>query len=566
MSTYLIGGRLIAGGGLEAGQITLRQLLTVSSNTELVLNDMESIDAVLKLPLRDDATGVTIDLAQQLVPGRDFVGIMVGDRLLAAGPVWADPYTAKPKYVRIVAAGLWSYFDHRYVLPVLAPGQLPRDVTSRWEGLSLRTIAKRLVQQACAHPGAGLPIDFEDDILGDHEREYLGADGVTVGDALRRLTDVEGGPDIAFRPYITSDRRFVRWSLATGSPELTQAGEDWYWDVSSPTPHAVMPSLERDGRRLHSRRFQTGATVKNELNDPSFEEGTPGWAVGTNATAYTPITGGSPVHGSGYGRWASVAAGWSFLDSTKAVSAEPGERFLFAVSCRGATARPSRVLIRFRDSEGATLLDSYSPTVAGTTSPTWQIIEHAAVAPSNTASVQVYIGAEASAGGQAFAADAASLYRTFDNGLPFAVDQLELQARADSDLLLDAGFPLLEDWENRSTVLRESTLQGYADEGVLRGSSHVETRKLLAKRYAHPALGMYQPGDYARIRQAANARGPEETVRERIIRVSFRSEGDVDIDLAPQRVVSGYPIPSSGRRWLPDQLAALQRRISESKG
>lgn len=565
MSTYLIGGRLIAGGGLEAGQITLRQLLTVSSNTELVLNDMESIDAVLKLPLRDDATGVTIDLTQQLVPGRDFVGIMVGDRLLAAGPVWADPYTAKTKYVRIVAAGLWSYFDHRYVLPVLAPGQLPRDVTSRWEGLSLRTIAKRLVQQACAHPGAGLPIDYEDDILGDHEREYLGADGITVGDALRRLTDVEGGPDIAFRPYMTSDRRFVRWALATGSPELTQAGDDWYWDVSSPTPHAVMPSLERDGRRLHSRRFQTGTTVKNELRNPVFADGDEGWGIGTTASAWTIIEGNNPYRGATYARWTAAAAASAFFGCRTSPDVVPGETVTLMGAVRAGSGGPDmRCRIRFLDSAGGTVADSHSPWVT-TAPPAWTEIYHTVTVPAGAVTAKLDFIGGATAAGQQYALGGAMFIRTAER-LDFIVDEVELQAVSDSNLLLDAGFPLLEDWENRSTVLRESTLQGYADEGVLRGSSHIETRKLLAKRYAHPALGTYQPGDYARIRQAANARGPEETVRERIIRVSFGSEGDVDIDLAPQRVVSGYPIPSSGRRWLPDQLAALQRRISESKG
>lgn len=405
MATYLIGGRLVAGGGLQAGQITLRRILTSSLSTELVLNDAETIDAKVKLPLRDPVTGVKIDLPQQLVPGRDFIGVMQDDLLLAAGPLWGDPF-AFPYTSRLTGAGLWSYFDHRYVLPVFSAGQLPRDLTSRWTGLSLRTIAKRLVQQAISHPSAGLPIDFEPDLAGGHEREYPGSDGTTVGDALRRLTEVEGGPDIAFRPYITEDRRFVRWSMVTGDPELTQPGADWYWDVSAPSPHASMPALDRDGRQLHSRRFQTGATV----------------------------------------------------------------------------------------------------------------------------------------------------------------DDVQIEAVATSDLLTGAGFPLLEAWENRSTVLRAETLQAYADEGVLRGSAHIENRTLEAKRHAHPALGTYQVGDYARIRSAPSARGPEQTVRERIVRISFGADGDVSVDLAPQRVVSGYPIPSSNKRWLNDQLRGIARRLSENKG
>ena len=565
MSTYLIGGRLVAGGGLQAGQITLRRILTLSSTTELVLNDAESIDANLRLPLRDPDTGVVIDLPQQLVPGRDFIGIMSGDRLLAAGPMWADPFTF-PYTSRVVAGGLWSYFDHRFVLPPLGEGQLPRDVTSIWASWSLRTIAKRLVQQACSHPGADLPIDYEDDIPGAHVREYPGSDGISVGDALRRLTEVEDGPDIAFRPYITADRRFVRWALVTGDPELSQAGADWYWDVSAPGPHAVMPALERDGRQLHSRRYLTGATVRNELRNAAFADGDDGWGIGVTASSWEIVEGGDPYHGTNYGRWVSAGSGDAFFGSRTTLNVEPDETItMFAAFRAQVDGRPMRTRIAFLDADGDVIEYRHSAWVSAPDAPDW--VEHyqTETAPAGTVTAKFDLIGDPAAGGEAFACGGAMVIRTGEH-LPFFPDDMELQAVADSEALTAAGFPLLEDWENRSTVLREETLQAYADEGVLRGSTHIETRTLKAKRYAHPALGTYQPGDYAKIRQAANARGPEQTVRERIIRVSFRAEGDVDIDLAPQRVVSGYPIPSSNRRWLSDQLAAIERRIAENKG
>ena len=173
MGTHLIAGRLVAGGGLAAGRITVRELLPKSLDVELALNRAESIDADILLPLTDPMTGVTVNLPEDVVPGRDFVGVMVDGTLMAAGPLWADPYTTGTRTLSWHAGGLWSYFDRRLVLPVLH-GRLPRDVTSQWSGLSLRTIAKRLVQQAISHPGAGLPIDFEPDAHGDHERTYPG--------------------------------------------------------------------------------------------------------------------------------------------------------------------------------------------------------------------------------------------------------------------------------------------------------------------------------------------------------------------------------------------------------
>lgn len=561
MATYLIGGRLVAGGGLDAGEITIRRLVPATVSCELILNEAETIDAEVLLPLTDPVTGVGLDLPQQLVPGRDFIGVMVDDTLVAAGPLWGDPFTF-PYTSKLVAEGLWSYFDRRAVLPVLGAGQLPRDVTSVWASLSLRTIAKRLVEQAVSHPGAALPIDFEPDVPGTHMREYPGSDLMSVGDALRNLTQVEGGPDITFRPYITADRRHVRWKLMTGDPELTQEGADHYWDVSAPTPHATATGLERDGRDLASRVFVTGATIENELPNGSFEEGTEGYIAGGNAKTVTVVS-GTASHGAKYLRWLSNSAGNSYLLAERSVSAEPGERFTLVVDARSSVPLGVRVIIRFLDADDVVISSAQSATTATTSGPWVNVACVNAECPAGTESVRAEIVGFATAADQVFAVDKFMLTRTSET-VPFTVDEVQIESRSDSSLLTDAGFPLLESWDNRSSVLRPSTTQAYADEGVLRSSAHVTNRSLTARRGDHPKLGTYWPGEYAKVRAEGNARAPESTERERIIRVSFAADGDVSVELAPQRVVSGYPVPASNRRWLSNQLATLSRRISES--
>ncbi|MGW9345577.1 hypothetical protein ACWGR3_28910 [Streptomyces albidoflavus] len=253
MAGYLIGGRFLT------GEITLRQVRVPSCDVELTLNAADSIKVGLQIPLTDPATGVSIDIPNQLLPQRDFVAWFENGVVLAGGQIQGDPFSF-PRTSTINAAGMWEYFRKRTVLPVLDTEQLPSDVTSSWTGTSLRTIAKRLVEQARSWPSADVPIDLEPDFGGTAEREYPGADLMLVAEALDNLTQVESGPDIAFRPKLMPDLRHVRWDLLTGDPDLSQHGADHYWDVSAPGPHAAITTLDRDGRDLATHAWGIGST------------------------------------------------------------------------------------------------------------------------------------------------------------------------------------------------------------------------------------------------------------------------------------------------------------------
>lgn len=560
MGTVIIGGRLVAGGGLDAGEITVRAVPASDVDVDLPLNDDGTIDISVNLPMVDPVTKSRVDLTQILIPGRDFLGVVVDDVIMEAGPVWDDPFDF-PHRSRIVANGLWSYFDHRFVLPVLTSSQLPRDVTSKWTGLSLRTIAKRAVQQACAHPNSALPIDYEADITGTHEREVLGSDMKPVGEFLRDLTEVENGPDITFRPKWGSDRKHVRWDLLTGNRELKQAGDDHYWDVSVPDAHATVVSLERDGGELSSRDFQIGATIRNLWANASFENDLDGVAAGTNANTLVHGT-LTPFHGRRYAGWSAVAAGRAFLSSTRTVAVEPGEDITLSAYVRSQVTGATGVMIRFINASGATIVDVYGATVTGS-SAGWVRPFVTATIPAGTATCNVHIFGTATAGGQTFAADAVML----TNGAelyPFAVEDIQLEARSTDTSLLTAGFPLLESSTSRTSVVREPTLQAYANESAVRSSGHMETWQIEARRGKHPKLGTYWPGDYAKVRIGKNARVDAGTYRVRIVGIQFGKTGDVSIQCAPERIVSGYPIPSSSRTWFRDKLRALNAAIAET--
>lgn len=253
MAGYLIGGRFLT------GEITVRKLVPKSARVELGINGDESVTADVPLPLVDPATGVALDLPQVLIPGRDFLVWWENGTILGGGQIQDDPF-GFPYTSTLRAGGVLEYFAGRTILPVLTAGQLPSAVTSKWTGLSLRTLHKRIVQRVCSWPSANLPIDYEPDITGTHEREYPGKDLVWAAQAMEDLAAVNGGPEFAFRGRV-ADPTHVRWTLATGNPLLTQEGADHYWDVSVPTPTASITRLDRDGSDLASHAWGIGATV-----------------------------------------------------------------------------------------------------------------------------------------------------------------------------------------------------------------------------------------------------------------------------------------------------------------
>lgn len=90
----------------------------------------------------------------------------------------------------------------------------------RWSGQSLRSVVAWLVHAATTKPGGGLPIDVDHyrGEKGGHERTYDGFNAANNDTAklIEAITNVDGGPDVQFRPYL-SDPTHLRWRLVAGS-------------------------------------------------------------------------------------------------------------------------------------------------------------------------------------------------------------------------------------------------------------------------------------------------------------------------------------------------------------
>lgn len=256
------------GGDLRTGVIQVRNIPASKGQASPTLNAAGGISCTVKLPLRDPVTDVPLALASILRPLKSFLAYEEGGVVLEAGPIWRSRYNFATRELELTAAGVRSYYDHRFVIPAPDDGD-PDDVptgTVTYSSLSLRTIQKRVVQQAHLLTGGALPIDFESDIAGSNERNYLASELHVVGEKLAQLTGVLGGPDVAFRPYITEDGQSLRWNMVTGDPLLQQAGPPHVFDTTGPRPNARGAERREDATTLLTDSIQQG--TNGESDDP----------------------------------------------------------------------------------------------------------------------------------------------------------------------------------------------------------------------------------------------------------------------------------------------------------
>jgi hypothetical protein len=250
-------------GTLRDGLIT-NSIPTIQGSWSTVMDDAGTLSAVM--PLADSAVAA-LNPYLTAEPCRCFLAVAYTDEggtetFLAGGPIWTHGYDDTTQQLTIGAAGLWSYYDHRKILPVLSAGQSAASVTATYT-TSLGTIAKRLVQLAHSHTGGSVPVALPADVGGTDTRTYPGFELSWVGSALADLTGVENGPEIQFVPRRqTSDPNSLEWVMRVGTttqPLLVQSGADWVWDATVPRSSVSSVSVQRDGSVMGTRAWEKGA-------------------------------------------------------------------------------------------------------------------------------------------------------------------------------------------------------------------------------------------------------------------------------------------------------------------
>lgn len=263
MSVQIICGEMVTGRILSVAVPTTES----GAGWSTVLNDAGTVDATV--PLRSLSPNTRQTLLSYLEPTRCFLGAVTDTGyVLEAGPILPHGYDDATGNLTVKAVGMWGHLDRRLAI---APPPWPSGVgrtSLSWSGLSLGTIAKRLVATALAHPGGSLPIVLPADAAGPNERTYPGYELGTVGERLRQLSEVEGGPDLAFQPRLTADGLSIEWVLRAGTtadPLLHQSGDDWRWDRGAVRGPLRLLGVDRDATDVASRVFSTGDGMEEDL-------------------------------------------------------------------------------------------------------------------------------------------------------------------------------------------------------------------------------------------------------------------------------------------------------------
>ncbi len=171
---------------------------------------------------------LSMDLIELLTPFK-YSLVLIDDTVegvsvvRAAGPITArtpdDDVDGKPTF-KVTARGPETLLQYRHVRkfpgwPLLTAGKPNGTYDMVLSGLSLGTIVKRLVQESEKFPAGELPIVFEADRAGIHERLYEAVDGKPVLDAMDDIGELDDGIEYDFVPQV-DELDNLSYRLVTG--------------------------------------------------------------------------------------------------------------------------------------------------------------------------------------------------------------------------------------------------------------------------------------------------------------------------------------------------------------
>ena len=189
---------------------------------------------------------------------------VVDDEPVAAGPLWKRKY-GQGKAIEFTAGGLRSYWERRLLLPVAArTNSLVDPVTgdpdpaydTNLAGLSYGTIAKRYIELGLLWPGGNIPMLLPPDEAGTRERNVAAIELKKIRALVDALSNVQNGPDIAFRPRWAADGLGIYWEMQHGSEAAPRLGG-----------HTNTVDVTLDGK---THPVDTGFLVFNEKTYPNL--------------------------------------------------------------------------------------------------------------------------------------------------------------------------------------------------------------------------------------------------------------------------------------------------------
>jgi hypothetical protein len=266
-------------GDLRTGR-RIQTLNVMKGPWSAQLNAAETVSATIDL---NDPDMQALNLRASAAPAKSFLVVEEADKVYG-GPIWTRSYDKDARRLKLNAKGMWSIFDHRLIIPLLAKTlgvdqwtvADPSDPTktmanpllaSSFANLWLGTIAKKLVQQALAWTGGNLPIVFMDDEAGTHEDTVEGTDFKVLGEKLTDITNLDGGPDIMFPASRTSDGLGFQWLMQTGTAAQPQIFSTSVprWAATAPKSPVSGLKVDEDASKMAEISWEVGGRTNDTV-------------------------------------------------------------------------------------------------------------------------------------------------------------------------------------------------------------------------------------------------------------------------------------------------------------
>lgn len=264
---------------------SLGVLPTDQGDWEIATNSDDSVTCAV--PARS-FEAAAFRIWQSTPVARSGIVAVVDGEPVAGGPLWKRDYRQGAQ-ISFTAGGLLSYWDRRVLLPVSARGQAlvtedgepDPQYDTNLSGLSYGTIVKRWVQLVRAWPGGSIPMKLPVDELGTRERNIAAVDLKRLRGLIDNITEVENGPDVAFRVRRADDGVSFYWELITGTNARPRIGQTdaslIQWTVGAAAGGASGLSITEDGTSMAEEVFVGGGraddvTLVAQARNPRLAE------------------------------------------------------------------------------------------------------------------------------------------------------------------------------------------------------------------------------------------------------------------------------------------------------
>lgn len=264
--------------------------LASSCSWSVSLNADARIDATF--PLAHLPRARADEVRALLAEGSRFLAVTSAEHVVAAGQIRAATPNGTGRALQVKAYGLG--LDERTVVDaavvndiidgVIDDGVSVQRSVLAFQGLTLGTIAKRIVQNTLQMPGGTLPIVFGADEIGTESRSYDGFKLPILATELDQIRNSAGGPDIELRPRFAGEGDRIEFVLLTGTPAdplLHQDGPDWVWDATTVRGPVVDIQVAVDASMRTNFAWTTGTgqdtalRISPRTNNADWQQGYP---------------------------------------------------------------------------------------------------------------------------------------------------------------------------------------------------------------------------------------------------------------------------------------------------